>query len=26
MDYLVKPIDRERLAGILASLRTDAVA
>ena len=26
MDYLVKPIDRDRLAGILASLRTDAVA
>jgi CheY-like chemotaxis protein len=26
VDYLVKPIDRERLAGILVSLRTGAVA
>ena len=25
-DYLVKPVDRERLAGILAAYRTGAVA
>jgi response regulator of citrate/malate metabolism len=26
VDYLVKPLDRERLAGILAAYRTGAVA